>query len=250
MMSEIKIKHKYTQGVDRSYEGFSKLLVEMAYENTYDKRAAKSRGANDMDVDALAAEKAERQAELQRQDDEDEYGECQEYSPAEWLDWETQLQEELNWLGARSKDKGGKGRRKGKGKGKTGGAGGAQRKGSGKGKGDGCSWCGDPDHWRADCQKLKQHKIDMDADRKKRGLPAFVPKPRGGVHLLEVDDRHKKPQPEDNEDYEVTGLMYDSNGDCDCIEPASRENTFRNFRDFPLDSDYELFVASVRRKRS
>ena len=29
MMSEIKIKHKCTTGVDKTYEGFSKLLVEM-----------------------------------------------------------------------------------------------------------------------------------------------------------------------------------------------------------------------------
>ena len=46
MMSEIKIKHKYTSGMDKTYEGFSKLLVEMAYEKNYDRRAAKSRGAH------------------------------------------------------------------------------------------------------------------------------------------------------------------------------------------------------------
>jgi hypothetical protein len=45
---------------------------------------------------------------------------------------------------------------------------------------------------------------------------------------------------EDNEDYEVTGLMCDSDGDCDCIEIASRENTFSIFGDFPVDSDYEI----------
>ena len=92
--------------MDKTYEGFSKLLVEMAYENNYDKRAAKSRGANDMDVDALASEKAVRQAELQAEDDED-YGEDREYSAAEWLEYESELQEELNWLGSRGK--GGKG---------------------------------------------------------------------------------------------------------------------------------------------
>ena len=105
MMSEIKIKHKYTTGPDKSYEGFSRLLIEMANERTYDRRAAKGRGENDMDLDALAAEKAELQAayqaELQAQDDED-YGEEREYSAAEWLEWESQLQEELNWLGSKS----------------------------------------------------------------------------------------------------------------------------------------------------
>ena len=29
MMSEIKIKHKYTTGMDKTYEGFSKLLIKM-----------------------------------------------------------------------------------------------------------------------------------------------------------------------------------------------------------------------------
>ena len=85
ILSEIKIKHKYTSGFDKTYEGFSKLLIEMAHEKHYERRAAKGRGESDMDVDALAAEKAERQAELQAADDED-YGENQEYTEAEWLD--------------------------------------------------------------------------------------------------------------------------------------------------------------------
>ena len=51
MMSEIKRKHnKYTSGMDKTYEGFSKLLVEMAYEKNYDRRAAKSRGDTDMEL--------------------------------------------------------------------------------------------------------------------------------------------------------------------------------------------------------
>ena len=41
--SDIKIKHNYTSGQDKSYEGFSKLLLEMAHEKTYDRRAAKFR---------------------------------------------------------------------------------------------------------------------------------------------------------------------------------------------------------------
>ena len=78
MMSEIKIKHKYTSGMDKTYEGFSGLLVEMAYEKNDDRQAAKSRGDTDMDVDALAAEKEEgqqrhaaRQAELEAEDGKD-----------------------------------------------------------------------------------------------------------------------------------------------------------------------------------
>ena len=211
ILSEIKIKHKYTQGFDKTYEGFSKLLIEMAHEKHYDRRAAKGRGESDMDVDALAAEKAENQAA-----ENEDYDENREYTEAEWLDWESHLQEELNWLGARNKGgksgKGGKGRkgdrRKGKGKGREG--------GGGKGKGEGCTWCGDLDHWRADCEKLKKHKVDMDADRKKKGLPAFVPRPRG-VNSLDPEERRKVADDND-EDYEVTGLMCDSDGDCDCIE--------------------------------
>ena len=95
----------------------------MAYEKNYDRRAAKSRGDTDMDVDALAAEKAEQQdrhAELEAADNRD-YGEDVDYTDAEWVEYEKGLQDELNWLGARGKQGKGKGksdRRKGKGKGK------------------------------------------------------------------------------------------------------------------------------------
>ena len=101
---------------------------------------------------------------------------------------------------------------------------------------------------RADWEKLKKHKSDMDADRKKRGLPAFLPRPRG-VSLLEVDDRQEDLQTNDEEhgDYEVTGLMCDSDGDCDCIEIDSRENTFGIFGGDPSQSetfsDYEIMCC-------
>ena len=63
MMSEIKFKHKYTTGMDKIYSGFSRLLLEMADEKAYDRRAAKGRGENDMDLDELAAEKLQQQAD-------------------------------------------------------------------------------------------------------------------------------------------------------------------------------------------
>ncbi len=52
-------------------------------------------------------------------------------------------------------------------------------------------------------------------------------KPRG-VNLLEVEDRSRAPQADDEEhgDYEVTGLMCDSDGECGSIEIESQENTF------------------------
>ena len=58
----------------------------------------------------------------------------------------------------------------------------------------------------------------MDADRKKRGLPAFVPRPRG-VNSLDPEDRNPERQKENEDygDYEVTGLMCESDeGDADC----------------------------------
>ena len=80
----------------------------------------------------------------------------------------------------------------------------------------------------------------MDADRKRKGLPAFVPKPRG-VNLLQVEDRNRDRQAEDEDDedhgdYEVTGLMCDSDGDCDMLEIESRENIFCVFGGDPNTS--------------
>ena len=49
--------------MDNTYEGFSKLLLEMAHDKTYDRRAAKGRGESDMDVDALAAKKLQEEAD-------------------------------------------------------------------------------------------------------------------------------------------------------------------------------------------
>ena len=148
MMSEIEIKHKYNSGMDKTYEGFSKLLVEMAYEKNYDRRAAKSLGDTDMDVDALAAEKEERQqqhaarqAELEAEDHRD-YGEDVEYTAEERVEYEKGLQDELNRLGTRG-GKQGKGKGKnGKGKGKDRNAKGTGYGGGqwqGKGKGAGCT---------------------------------------------------------------------------------------------------------------
>ena len=88
---------------------------------------------------------------------------------------------------------------------------------------------------------MKKHKSDMDADRKKRGLPAFVPRPRS-VNSLEPEERRKVTEDND-EDYEVTGLMCDSDGDCDCIDLGSRENTFSIFGDFGIGPDYEMICC-------
>ena len=73
----------------------------MAHEKLHDRRAAKGRGESDMDVAALAAEKAEQQAQ-QREAEAADYSEDKEYTEAEWLEWEAQLRDELNWLGQRN----------------------------------------------------------------------------------------------------------------------------------------------------
>ena len=51
MLQEIKLWHKYTVGEWKGYGGFSRILIEPANEKVYDGRAAKVRGANDMDTD-------------------------------------------------------------------------------------------------------------------------------------------------------------------------------------------------------
>ena len=95
-------------------------------------------------------------------------------------------------------------------------------------------WGGE-NHWRADCEKLKKHKAEMDADRKRKGLPAFVPRPRA-VYALDPEERDasrhdRKIADGDHEDYEVTGLMCDSDdddADCDALEVDSETDGFRS----------------------
>ena len=172
-----------------------------------------------MDVDSLAAEKAQRQAELAAADYND-YGDDVEYTAQEWLDWEASLQEELNWLGAKGKD-GGKGR-KGKGKGK------GKNKGKGKGSAN-CGWCDKPGHWKAECREFKKWKDDRDAERKKNGEPAFVPRVRG-VHSLEAESPPQVPlceecQDEEHDDYEMTGLMQESDDEgIDCLDRFDKDD--------------------------
>ena len=56
MIPEIKIRHKYTRGGSKGYDGFSRILIQLANEKVYDRRAAKGRGENDMDTDAVDTE--------------------------------------------------------------------------------------------------------------------------------------------------------------------------------------------------
>ena len=47
---EIKLKHKYAQGSEKTYEGFSRILIELSDDKRYEKQ---SRGKDDMDVDLV-----------------------------------------------------------------------------------------------------------------------------------------------------------------------------------------------------
>ena len=99
----------------------------MADEKVYDKRAAKCWGENDMDTDLVDPE-----ARPSREAPNEEHP---DYTEQEWIDWEAELQEEFNGIGARKgKGKGKGSREKGKAKGKTG-------KGSGA-----CCWRGARSH--------------------------------------------------------------------------------------------------------
>ena len=105
----------------------------------YDRHAAKGRGENDMDTEAVVTEA--RQSRERPEPPDDEHPDDTEY---ECINYEAELQEELNWLGAR----------KGKGKSK-----GAREKGKGKGKigkrsGVGF-WCEEAGHIKADCKKFE-----------------------------------------------------------------------------------------------
>ena len=67
----------------------------------------------------------------------------------------------------------------------------------------------------------------MDEDRKKRGLPAYVPK--RFVNSLEVRNvaaagARERTNNDGLEDYEMTGLMAGSDGDCDVLEVACYAN--------------------------
>ena len=136
MYQDIKLRHKYSIGENKNYDGFSRILIELANEKSYDRRAAKGRGENDMDTDLVDPESRQ-----YREAPDDEHP---DYTEQEWGDWEAELQNELNWLGSRKGGKGkGKGAGKGKGKGKA-----------SKGTGGACFWCDEHGHVKADCKKF------------------------------------------------------------------------------------------------
>ena len=139
-IDEVKLKHKYAQGVDKTYAGFSRILIELADEKRHE-IDSRGRGKDDMNVDALARQK--RDEEYEPTEEEYEFTEEENREYGEWL------QEEISWLGAK-----GKGRGKGKNRGgKNGGGKGPTGAGNGKGaSADLCHWCKKPGHVKSDCR--------------------------------------------------------------------------------------------------
>ena len=84
-------------------------------------------------------------------------------------------------------------------------------------------------------QTLKKHKVEMDEDRKKRRLPAFVPRFRT-VYYLDLEGRDTSRHDRnvaagDVEDFEVTGLVCDSDDDdvqVNALEVESETDCFRS----------------------
>ena len=149
-----EIKTRWQMNKDKDITTFAQDLI--AYANDLKHDSNRGRGSTPMDVDALAKANGEEPTE------------------DEWPEYPPEFQAMIVWMG-KAKGKGGKGYPKG---GKGGKA--------GKGKGDGCHWCGEEGHVKADCRKFKKWKQDKDDERKKQGLPPF--KPRGLASLDEGSD--------------------------------------------------------------
>ena len=118
----VKLQYKYAPPEQKSFEGFSQVLIDLADEQSYETR---SKNRDDMDVDAADAFR-------EPQDVPQDY----EYADQEMTGYQRWLEEELHYVG--------------KGKGKSG-ASASKGKGKGKGKGNvgtACNYCGKDGHFR------------------------------------------------------------------------------------------------------
>ena len=170
-----------------------------------------------MDVDALNAENAERA----------ERAEKEFYDAAYWGEGGGEADPyyyPVDWMG-----KGGKGGKKGGKGGKKGG-----KKGWGKFSATACNFCGKEGHKRAECRTLAKWKAEMDEERKKKGLPAFVPYSRP---VAAVDP--EKPSPAD-EPADYVGFDFDA-GALECGADALEEDYCGACGDDDGDDgDYEI----------
>ena len=163
----------------------------MAGEQAYETRA---KGRDDMDIDAMEKQLAEARGEQPS-----DYHEPDEEQNDGYRQW---LQEELDWVGAKGKGKGGK----------TGG-----KTGKGKGSDTVCNYCTKSGDFRKDCRKLEADKKEWDAQRIKDGRPPYVPPawsgPKRGTNSLDVED-----------DYEAIGIMEEEGcNTCDIEEHCGED---------------------------
>ena len=183
-----EVKARWQLSTEKDITKFSQELVTWANELRLDQPRS-SRGQAPMDIDAIV------KGALSKDD----------YTQEQWSEWETYIAE-------CAIDRVGKG--KGKGDARRGGGKGGKGKG-GKGK---CNWCYEEGHHKKDCKKFDEWKKEKDAERKRKGLPPFKPRPRGPAASLDADnqpdgDAHK------DDDHDYLGMLADDlEFDCDALD--------------------------------
>ena len=236
-------------GADRTYEGLVAQLLAIGNEERY---MSNRLGPNDMETDNLEKirywddpeaitakmyEGAEPQGGHQRE---------REYSEAEWIEWQSYIEQEIDYLG--KSGKGGKGGKSGKGYGGKGYGGGGKGYGakggsqSGKGRDDWkpqdakdviCLWCHVKGHFRKDCKELAAYKLKRDAERAAKGDHSVYVNPRAGKGqgpsrgAGSLDDDYTE---------EVVGLMGDIEADS-LDEIADQKKLLQEIEDFEEADD-------------
>ena len=184
--TEIRSRWKWSESKD--IMKFLQEVIEFSNEIKHEyAHAHRGKGPAPMDVDALNAENAERA----------ERAEKEFYDAAYWGEGGGEADPyyyPVDWMG-----KGGKGGKKGGKGGKKGG-----KKGWGKFSATACNFCGKEGHKRAECRTLAKWKAEMDEERKKKGLPAFVPYSRPVAAV----DPEKPPAADEPADY--VGFDFDA----------------------------------------
>ena len=154
-----EIKSRWQLNSEKDVMKFTQELIVFANELKHEQAVqGKARGPAPMDLDNV--DKEER------------------YTAEEWDKYWWEQEASVDWMGkgygptgkghgTKGGKKGGKGGKKGDYKGWRG----------GKAANEGCHWCGKEGHKKAECKEFDKWKKDKDEERKKKGLPPYVPKP-------------------------------------------------------------------------
>ena len=237
-------------GADRTYEGLVAQLLAIGNEERY---MSNRLGPNDMETDNLERnrywddpeaitpkmyEGAEPQREHQRE---------REYSEAEWSEWQSYIEQEIDYLGKSGKGgKGGKGSKGYGGGGKGYGAKGGSQ--SYKGRDDWkpqdakdviCLWCHVKGHFRKDCKELAAYKIKRDAERAAKGDHSVYVNPRAGKGQSPVRGAGSL---DDDYTEEVVGLMGDIDAAAlDEVTDTAQNKLLQEIEDFEeADDDKDI----------